>query len=509
MVTRNLAAWGRDSLSKLNARIYAGSRDGWGLDSGHYQGYIDPISVHPRPDTETSQYARHRINAVGQKYRIPIVVGHGAWPFKYEIVTAPAGATIGQTLTLSGNSLVAGADYGVLEWLNPTAGTHSFTVLVVDQNGIKTYLTWTLVVDDSNWVYLDPASGTNGTGTFASPFNTVASLNGLTTKGVLIRAGSVDWNNKVVGLQLMPKSYVPYSNESVTHTQAASSIGNNGGDDLWFSGATFSIPAGRTNIDQFFRLEGMSRTVFFENTFSGGSYNNTNGSPSNSSVLMWTNQSVAESSLDNAWFCVVKNNTFLDVADRDLILGYSMRYSVVEGNTLNNCTKGANSLGHGFYFKSNASNTTIRNNKTTGTTNTATPIRIDAYAGNFKMDYYDICYNNFYFVGNTYQYHPLSFAHEFISGGTHRYAYRNTIVSSNKAAAYCRGMASGDVVTFDSNILVSNEASTNGILFEQNNATVNNNNYLAGNVADGIVDSNNKLQGAYLSNLGTRGAEII
>lgn len=507
MTTRNLEAWGRDSSEKLNSRIYSGSRTGWGLDSGHYQGYLDPVAVHPRPDSETSQYARHRINAVGQKYRIPVVVGHGAWPFKYEILSAPSGVTIGQTLTLSGNSLVAGADYGVLEWLNPTAGTHSFSVLVVDQNGVKTVLSWTLVVADSNWVYLDPANGVNGTGTLASPFNTVASLNGLTTKGVLIRAGSVDWDNKVVGLQSMPKAYIPYGNESVTHEQAASSIGNSGGDDLWFSGATFSIPSGRTTVNQFFRIEGMSRVVFFENTFNGGNYNNTNGSPSNSAVLMWTNQSVAESSADNAWYCVIKNNTFLDVADRDLILGYSMRHCVVEGNTLNNYTEGANSLGHGFYFKINASNVTIRNNKTTGTTTTATPIRIDAYAGNFNMDYYDICYNNFYFVGNTD--HPLSFAHEFIACGTHRYAYRNTIVSPNKAAAYCRGMASGDIVTLSANILISNEASTNGVLLAQNNATINNTDYLVGNIAAGIVDSNNKLQGVYLSNLGTKGAEII
>ncbi len=252
MTTRNLAAWGRDSSEKLNSRIYSGSRTGWGLDSGHYQGYLDPVAVHPRPDSETSQYARHRINAVGQKYRIPVVVGHGAWPFKYELLSAPSGATIGQTLTLSGNSLVAGADYGVVEWLNPAAGTHSFTVLVVDQNGVKTALSWTLVVADSNWVYLDPANGVNGTGTLASPFNTVASLNGLTTKGVLIRAGSVDWNNKAVGLQSMPKTYIPYGNESVTHEQAASSIGNSGGDDLWFSGATFSIPSGRTTVESVF-----------------------------------------------------------------------------------------------------------------------------------------------------------------------------------------------------------------------------------------------------------------
>jgi hypothetical protein len=509
MPTRNLT-WGRDPVSnKLDAKIYSGSRTGWGLDAGHYQGYIDSVAVHPRPDSETSQYARHRINAVGQRYRIPVVVGHGAWPFRYELLTAPAGATIGQTLTLSGNSLVAGADYGVVEWSNPTAGTHSFTVLVVDQNGVKTILTWTLVVSDSNWVYLDPAAGTNGTGTLASPFNTIASLNGLTNKGVLIRAGSVDWQNKATGLQNMPKTYVPYGNESVTHLQATSSIGNNGGDDLWFSGATFSIPSNRTDVNQFFRIEGMSRVVFFENTFNGGNYNNTSGAASNSSVLMWANQGVAESSVDNAWYCVVKNNTFLDVADRDLILAYSMRHAVVEGNTLTSCAAGSNGLGHGFYFKINSSNVTIRSNKTTGTTNTATPIRIDAYAGQFKMDYYDICYNNFYFSGSTYQYHALSFAHEFVSCGTHRYAYRNTIVSPNKAAAYCRGMASGDIVTVDSNIFISNEANTNGILFEQNNATVNNTNYLAGNVAAGIVDSNNKLQGVYLSNLGTSGAEII
>jgi len=75
MQTKNLAAWGRNpETDKIDASIFAGSREGWGLDAGHYQGYLAPVAVHPRPDSETSQYARHRINAVGQKYRIPIVV---------------------------------------------------------------------------------------------------------------------------------------------------------------------------------------------------------------------------------------------------------------------------------------------------------------------------------------------------------------------------------------------------------------------------------------------------
>lgn len=503
MTTRNLEAWGRDSSEKLNSRIYSGSRTGWGLDSGHYQGYLDPVAVHPRPDSETSQYARHRINAVGQKYRIPVVVGHGAWPFKYEILSAPSGVTIGQTLTLSGNSLVAGADYGVVEWINPTAGTHTFEVMVLDQKNIKTYFKWVLVVSDSNWVYLDGGAAGGGNGTFATPYNSISQLNGLTTKGVLVKAGTVDWETKGVGggtALNISKVFVPYNSGAVIFNQATTLSFMGSANDYWFNGITFKIPSGRNNVTKWMGFDGSDRVVFFENIIDLESYALTGGNWTNSSFAMWSNVAWTGS-----YNCVV-NNQFNNISERDFMLFYSMAYLVIEGNTVSNSSVGAG-YGHGFYLKMSVRDSTIRNNRSVGVSNTQKLVRLDSYVGanGLLMDNLECCYNSYYKVGSGA---VISSGDEASAYGDARYIYRNSIVNTGAGGIQTTNATATDTITLDANAIMSDQGSPSGVIGTFS-GTVVNTDYLYGNLASGMLDSNCKLQGAYLSNLGTKGAEVI
>src|SRR4051812_34834353 len=137
------------------------------LPAGHSEGYLAPVITYPRPDSETAATARHRINYPGQPYRIPVAVAFGAWPFRYELLTAPTGMTIGSQLQSSGGELVAGPDYGVITWAQPTAGSHSVSVKVTDQTSVVQTVSFTLSVSASGWVFLNPAAATNGSGTLA------------------------------------------------------------------------------------------------------------------------------------------------------------------------------------------------------------------------------------------------------------------------------------------------------------------------------------------------------
>jgi hypothetical protein len=499
---------------KYDGAYVLGNRpSAWQLAAGHFEGYMAPVIAYPRPDSETAVNARHRVNYPGQTYRVPIAVSGGAYPFRYELLAGPAGMTIGETLTLVGGRLVAGNDYGIINWNNSVAGTYTVSVRVTDQNGVANTITWQLIVGTTDWLFFDPSAGTNGTGTLASPFNDLAALSGLTTKKVLFRAGTVTLEQKTVGLDSWPKTFLPYGNEVVVMNKALSSVGSNLSGDIWFSGFTFKLPS-ISNIvtvyNQFFRLGGTTRTVFFENTFDYENQSNPNTGGSNSSLLMWENASAAQSSPDQGWYCVIMKNAFKNVVDRDMYLGYSMRYAVIERNSMENCTAPAG--GHGFYAKTSVDYLTFRGNYSIGTGNTMKLFRMDAYVGYFPMDYYDISYNNYRFYGSDSSgdgIGAISFASEFWPAGAHHYVYRNSFYSQSAAGIHARGQAAGSAISCTNNVLVSGGTNTNGVQTVAYDGTLTNTGYVAGNIAAGILDTSNYLANSYVSNLGTKGAEVL
>ncbi len=145
------------------------------LPTGHFMPAKMPMHpVFPRPDTETQAHARHRWAHPDFRYEIPIGVQGGAWPFKYEIISGPAGATIGQ--------YYGDPDYGVVKWTpaNGDTGTKTFTVRVTDQELNTVDLTWTTTIDPTRFLFLDANNGsdTAGDGSIGNPFATPASWYG-------------------------------------------------------------------------------------------------------------------------------------------------------------------------------------------------------------------------------------------------------------------------------------------------------------------------------------------
>lgn len=138
------------------------------------------IQVYPRPNSETSTFARHRwayydgVNPV--QYIIPIGVSFGAFPFVYQLLSGPPGMTIGQAY--------GSTNYGIITW-TPTASVTNSTVqvLVTDQQLNTLTITWTVSTSSSTsqFIFVDSVHGSDSnTGTIGSPFASVTKAFGST-----------------------------------------------------------------------------------------------------------------------------------------------------------------------------------------------------------------------------------------------------------------------------------------------------------------------------------------
>lgn len=204
--------------------------------------------VIPRPDTETNSYAYTRNAHPNVQYVCPVRAQGGAYPHWFEIISAPAGTTLGQFY----NSI----DYGVVRW-NPTSGTQTFTIRIHDQDGITVDVTWTVTVGTSWVLFADAANGNDstGTGTFASPWQTYTKAASIASggKAICLRAGTYSAPAASQAMSSTTHTAIfAYPNESVT-MDCSTSTANVGcwsenGSDLYVAGTFFSSgPSGQLN----------------------------------------------------------------------------------------------------------------------------------------------------------------------------------------------------------------------------------------------------------------------
>jgi len=121
--------------------------------------------VYPRPDSETQSHARHRWAHPDMPYEIPIGVQGGAWPFKYELVDSPNGATIG--------NYYGDDNYGVLSWSPSSSGTYTFRVRITDQELNTVQAVWRVKVDAEPFVFIEDGHTGAKVGTIDRPLEDV------------------------------------------------------------------------------------------------------------------------------------------------------------------------------------------------------------------------------------------------------------------------------------------------------------------------------------------------
>lgn len=265
----------------------------WQLASGHYEPRENNMVIeHPRPDAETNSYAQHRWTYTGLPWSTRICVRDGSYPFRFEVdaTSAGKGMYIGAQLVAVGDHLEADATYAKLFWDNPTAGTHTITVSVYDQeyqrgsspSAVAT-ITWTLVVDQvaSKYVAVDPVNGndTTGTGTFAAPFRTIQRIhndNSATTtfanRQIWLRAGTTNLDgmtdrggNYALASGTNPVVFVGYPGETCVLSLYEGWFVGRGAGDIMFKNVTIRHASEfGTKMHFYATVTGASRVSFHD-----------------------------------------------------------------------------------------------------------------------------------------------------------------------------------------------------------------------------------------------------
>jgi hypothetical protein len=415
-------------------------------------GFLSPLpltAVYPRPDAETRTTSRHRKAHTGMIYRLPIGVRAGLWPYRYQIISGPAGAVIGEELTRSVDSLTGktlhtiGEDYGVITWDSSSAtdgDPFSFTVRVTDQIGVSTDLVWSGQVDNAAFVFVDSVSGSDANaGTQAAPLQTFA--NGLwknndsdaTYAGKIavcsgtmnINAGTLD-TNPVLDHLVKPVAFIGNGactfNTSRGHFRTNSAL-----DDPFFMGV--NINGSRTDLADnrlFFFTNTISRPAFFECTFD----NITAGTvrTDNPGCIVFYGATPAHNDI------FISKCGIGDTCASQLVSTFNSEKALWERNYGLNLNITADNGGWALYAKDDTSDITIRANTFVGYAKTAVigfGNQTDPSALIYRQE---CCYNTVVFN------HPLDEPAAIswngastTPDGQDTHDYRNSIVSSQNA----------------------------------------------------------------------------
>lgn len=293
--------------------IVSGESGDWQLATGHWVPRKTNMRiVHPRPDAETNAYAAHRNAYPGMPYSTYVAIKGGAYPYFFELTTAPAGMTIGAQLTTVGGVQVADSTYARIYWANPTAGTHTVVVNVYDQDynrggspsSVAT-ATFDVVCATTRYVFIDPVDGSDsGTGAIDDPFLTINKLHGGSSststyngKIVVLREGthdvdgmSTNGNRYAMISGGAPVVFQGYPGENaILNLYQGHFVINSGSADMQFKDLTIQAAGDWTDTQYFFAaVAATNRHSWFNCTFTNF-YGGTGSSTDNQSVMYYSN----------------------------------------------------------------------------------------------------------------------------------------------------------------------------------------------------------------------------
>ena len=316
--------------------------------------------VYPRSDAETQAHARHRWAHPAMAYEIPIGVQGGAWPFKYELIKAPAGAKMG--------SLYGENNYGSITWTpTATSGEEEFVVRITDQELKTVEARWKVKIDPSMFVFVKAGATGTKTGSITSPLSSIADWyksptdNSFHNKIIVFRGGNynlvgdpADRDNLRLLAEDKTPSWIGFPGEEpiIDASTAKVMVGNL--LDMFVSGITFKNARQDVGNAHYFWLTGnVSRATFWRNHFRDmgpGLVGADNTGPVfiSSTTTVKTNILYKENNhtgIENRGY----NGHYLDV--------YRASYVLVEQNNASN----SNSA-HGFWMKATVSFVSVRAN---------------------------------------------------------------------------------------------------------------------------------------------------
>ncbi len=489
------------------------------LDWGGTQ-YETLEMIQPRNDLPTNH--RMKFAYPGLLYEVRVACVGGVYPYLYEITSG------------AGSGMTIDADTGVISWPNPTTNATP-TVRVTDTLGSTVSETWTITVSTSNWVFVDPVSGTTfgdgGTGSIGNPFRTLEDVFEHTGAGkrAYLMSGS-------------------YNFTGITHLGAlCSGPGQQEGDyieliassmaDVWiaYPGATPVINFGGQTCatgcvigwsGETLWMEGLECRNGFWKFFNGGGGSNGGGTfwrnefheyaigSSNSSFMMWNHAGPPR-----VYAPVVQENNFHNEDGSQTpseglgILLYDNTRALIEANTYQNMTST-------FSPKAGNDSFTFRGN-TVVDCHYALSSNFNVYelSGNNEPASGEICFNNY--IGPWDFDDPNSDIGCVEFGPTWGvtvdavHVYRNTL---NGPVSFCCLTASQGPVVMFRNVIVNSYSSTTPYTHMREVpgfgspdwGQVDDVENLKGVVADGVINqSTGLLQGSYRTTyLYYRGHEV-
>lgn len=418
----------------------------------------------------------------GLLYEVPIAVIGGTFPNTYSLISGPAGMSIN-------------AATGVLSWPNPTTSgsPHTVAVQVSDAASGSASVTWTITVTTSGFVFVDASAPGGGTGSLASPFNSIddwyITKANTTYSGQFIYYYDGTYNTNAApvedGWRLAMPSHKPtvwlaYPGESPVINVVGSHISPYPSISNWYMEGLII-----RNMDTDFGVRidsGGDDMVFYRNTFDDMPVGAGGGGTNASGVMIANGGSKSN-------YVAFVDNTFSDFLGGTAygILGYYADKVLVERNTFSNITA---SDSKGVGPKMNNSHWYIRDNRIHVANGQA--IWVDSYptTGNVEAAYNLARGSMGLWVGQeTTGWGPFE-------------SYRNTYVGTVELSNFNTGPAG-----FNADIIVNSSGSANHIDYS-GGQTPTITNVLSGASAAGILDSDGNLQGSYRTTyLGTRGYE--
>lgn len=436
------------------------------LPSAYFTPEKMPLSVtYPRPDVETYSGARHRFAHSQMQYRIPIVVQGGAWPFKYEIISAPAWLSIGQ--------FYGTTNYGVLNGTPNATGSYPVTVRVTGADNVNYVdVQFTVQSDistpanvDERFIFVDPDAVTSGTGTIASPLKLWSDWylndhNDATYAGKLLvlRGGNhVLYGasgatpgvfNVQINTTIKPLAFIEFPGETAVIDCAQGKFVIQNANDFYASGGTYDEACQLVDNAHYFWMvgENNSRATYFEvrmDHFDQGlvGTDNANGIFVAGTAGIKNYLAVVNCTFEN--FTVLNNGGFIDM--------YDLSNFVIEG-----CVFSNSNISLGVHAKATVAFGTMRNNDFfEGISGVCMAIGYSTAANALPHDN-EMCWNRFKNSGGVATFRCVEL--EGYPGQTYNtYVYRNTSYGGCPVIRFMGAEPFG----VDSNLIVSTDTLTN------------------------------------------------
>lgn len=465
----------------------------WQLAEGHFEpAAIELEIIAPRAGLSTAN--RYYKAYPGLEYRVPVAVLGGAFPFRFELLQAPSGMTIGE---VDGDE-----DYGVIVWANPTTSgsPHTVEVQVTDQESNTATVEWSITVTTSGFLFVDAVNGSDSNpGTLASPKKTINGwYNSSKTDDtyadyfIYYRAGVYYTKDAPIedGIRMActsndkPRVHLAYPGEEaiIDFDDSHWSHYSNSTDGYAWCGFTFQGISADTDDKGIVMGPGVDDILVFENKWVAPGSAGATGN--NASLFFFTGGGAGNHRV------AFIGNTYEGLNSCDIILVYDVFHALFERNSISN-NSGSNAWG--VYLKHTFGDWTIRANE--GLSGNSMPlVRVDTYG---PADDVEICWNNYSTSGS-----GIWLGNE--SGPVSNISdYRNTWrIGHNQS----RNVASGN---WDAtrNVVIHDGSYTEGYRLHSGGVTITRTELLA--ASSGLIDtSTGLLTGTDRTNfLGLRGHE--